>query len=170
MYYNTSPTASLAWTSSTNIFTTQCYDIKYNGSVLVAVGTGTNAVAYSPNGTSWIGLGLSASTFTTGGYGVLWAQELGLWMANGIGVNRIITSPDGITWTARDGQSVTTGVYGNAFSPLLNQWAIVGTGSAFIGTSKDLLGWFNNNTVFTTRGWCVIWSSVHNLWLSLIHI
>ena len=167
MYYNTSPTASLAWTASTNVFTSQCYDIKYNGSILVAVGTGTNSVAYSTSGTSWVGLGLTAATFTSGGFGVLWAQELGLWMAAGAGVNRIITSPNGLTWTARDGQSATTGTcYGSAFSPLLNQWAIVGNGTAFIGTSTDLLGWFNNNTVFTTQGWVVIWSSVHNIWIA----
>jgi hypothetical protein len=171
MYYNTSATVAVAWTNSTNVFTTRCYDIKYNGSILVAVGTGTNCIAYSSNGTSWTGIPLSTTVFTTGAYGVLWAAELGLWIAMGDGsTNRVMTSPNGINWTGRDiPPTISSAIYGVGFSPLLNQWATVGdiTNSTFsIATTRDFINWTNTGSIFTTAGWCVLWSSVHNLWIA----
>ena len=171
MFYNTSSTGQLGWINSTNVFTTRCYDIKYNGSILVAVGTGTNCIAYSSNGTSWTGIPLSTTVFSTGAYGVLWAAELGLWIAMGDGsTNRVMTSPNGINWTARDNAiNISSTIYGVGFSPLLNQWATVGdiTNSTFsIATTRDFINWTNNGSIFTSLGWCILWSSVHNLWIA----
>lgn len=166
MYYNTSATASLAWTNSTNIFTTQCYDIKYNGSILVAVGSGTNSIAYSTNGTSWTGIPSSTTNFSTSGRGVLWSAELGLWMVSGTGSHAILTSPDGINWTPRYSNTMTNVVQGSAWSPLLNQWATVGSGTYVVGTTNNFTLWNTNNSIFTTQGWAVIWSAVHNLWIA----
>lgn len=178
-YLTTSGVPSGAWsTSASTPFSTRCWDIKpNNGTLLVAVGQGTaTTIAYSSTGITWTNVGgvatagatsaTSQTTFTTAGYDVCWATELGLWIAVGQGINRVLTSPDAINWTARDGPGIHTSVYGAAWSPFLNQWALAGIGNATLATSSDLLGFNTNATAFTTQGWCVIWSSLNNFWLA----
>ena len=78
------------------MFSTNGYDVCYNGNIFVAVGTGSaNSIAYSSNGTSWTGLG--KTIFSTGGYSIFWNQTL--FVASGQGTNSIAYSYNGTIWT-----------------------------------------------------------------------
>lgn len=62
----------------------------------VAVGQGTNSIAYSPDGINWTGLG--ADIFTIyGGISVCWNGSI--FVAVGWGTYKIAYSPDGVNWT-----------------------------------------------------------------------
>jgi hypothetical protein len=84
------------------------------GSIMVAVGNGTNTLAYSYNGTTWTANG--SSIFTTQGNGVCWTGTR--FVAVGSGTNTIAHSRDGITWyPSINGNSIFTqanGVAGNS--------------------------------------------------------
>ena len=71
------------------------YGVAWNGTMWVAVGQGTNTIAYSSDGITWTGLGTSA--FSSVGHGVAWNGTR--WVAVGQGTNTIAYSSDGITWT-----------------------------------------------------------------------
>jgi hypothetical protein len=63
----------MSWTGVTNSTTkiSTGYDVAWNGSLWVAVGTGTNySIATSPDGTTWTGVTGSTSIFSTDGLGV----------------------------------------------------------------------------------------------------
>ena len=62
----------------------------------VAVGDGTNTIAYSSDGITWTGLG--TSIFSSIGYGVAY-NGTNRWVAVGNGTNSIAYSSDGISWT-----------------------------------------------------------------------
>jgi hypothetical protein len=77
------------------------------------VGSGTNTIAYSSNGTSWTGLG--TGTFSTAGQGVAWNGTR--FVAVGSGTNTIAYSSDGITWAGLGTSTFTTAGYGVAGNP-----------------------------------------------------
>ena len=74
------------------------------GNIVVAVGEGTNSIAYSltnpPTAASWVGIPNSANTFTTQGYNIAYAN--GTWVAVGTGTNSIaystMTPPVASSW------------------------------------------------------------------------
>ncbi|NBO62251.1 MAG: hypothetical protein EBU82_15085, partial [Flavobacteriia bacterium] len=81
--------------------TNYCYDIQWNGSLWVAVGSGTNCIATSTDGKTWTGRG--TQNFTTVRE-VCWTGTY--WIAVGEPTNgneAIRYSTDGITWTASTG-------------------------------------------------------------------
>lgn len=61
----------------------------------VAVGEGTNSIAYSSNGINWTGIG--KTIFSTRGFDAAWNGSM--WVAVGSGTNTIAYSSDGINWT-----------------------------------------------------------------------
>jgi cytoskeletal protein CcmA (bactofilin family) len=75
------------------LFSTAVYGIANNGLVWVAVGRGTNTVAYSFDGINWYAAG---SPFPERGYGVTWNGRY--WIAVGKGPPSAIISFDGIIW------------------------------------------------------------------------
>lgn len=163
-----SPTG-VTWTQrGSGIFTAQVNDVKWNGTMFVAVGSGTNTIAYSYDGVNWIGLGATYLTFTVSGNGVVWAAELGLWVASGDGTNQILTSPDGINWTPRSGTGPFQQVSDLAWSPSKNLWVATGVGTHALATSTDAITWTPRTglSLFSTRGYAVMWSSVHNLFIA----
>jgi hypothetical protein len=84
------------WTGLGNtIFSVQGNDVAYGNGVWVAVGEGTNTIAFSKNGITWTGLGLSV--FSLKGTGVTWNGTR--FVATGSGTNTLAYSPDGLTWT-----------------------------------------------------------------------
>ena len=87
------------------LFSTRGRGIAWNGSMWVAVGEGTNSIAYSYDGVAWNGLG--TSIFSTGGYGVAWNGSM--WVVVGQGGNSYATSPDGINWTGRGTSGLSYG-------------------------------------------------------------
>jgi len=152
--------SGITWTGlGISIFSYACYGMVYNpnSGMFVAVGQGTNSIAYSYNGINWTGLG--TTLFTTGrcidyigGYYIAGAIT---------GTHFLATSPDGINWTGIGKPLSTSGIYGIASCrPNPNssvKWVAVGSGSVSIPTviySTDSSGgnWTNaaNNTLLTT--------------------
>jgi hypothetical protein len=69
--------------------------VAWNGIRFVAVGSGTNTIAYSnDNGSTWTPV--TTTPFTLVGNGVAWNGTR--WVAVGSGTNIIAYSADGITW------------------------------------------------------------------------
>ena len=74
------------------------------GNIVVAVGSGTNSIAYSlanpPTASSWVGIPNSANTFTGQGWNITYAN--GTWVAVGEGTNSIaystMTPPIASSW------------------------------------------------------------------------
>ena len=85
------------WENATsNPFTTSGYGIAFNGSMLVAVGAGTNTMAYSTDtGDNWTNI-TSSGEFTTKGYSVAWNSKF--WIAAGEGTNELLYSYNGTDW------------------------------------------------------------------------
>jgi hypothetical protein len=123
---------------------------------VVAVGQGTNSIAYSTDGERWSGLG--TSIFSTLGAGVAWNGNL--WVAVGQGTNTIATSPDGITWTPRTNSLVG----GNGVAWNGSMFVAVGSKNNninlndTIATSSDGITWNGRGSIFSTQGNGVAWN------------
>ena len=123
-------------------------------STWVAVGLGTNTIAYSTNnGESWNGL--DQTIFDTEGLGVCWNGEL--WVAVGTSPTPIVYSDNGINWTSVSSSPLITG-YGIAWNG--NMFVAVGSGSInTIATSTDGTVWTGvGKTIFSTSGLGVAWN------------
>ena len=107
------------WTGlGTTPFGQFCRDIKWNGRMFVGIGynssLSTNVIAYSYDGFNWTGLGTSFFSATASNR----ADRIGWngkkWLIGGYGPRNqtMITSTDGITWTA-----VTNDISGTSFAP-----------------------------------------------------
>lgn len=86
-------------TTSTPIsspFSVAINQIATNGTMWVAVGEGTNTIAYSINGITWTGLG--TSLFSLKGTNIVWNATENKWYANGSGTRTNLTSTNGINW------------------------------------------------------------------------
>ena len=102
------------WQSISDSLFTTGRGVTSNGSVWVAVGNGTNTLAYSYSGKIWTANG--ATIFTTQANGVCWTGTR--FVAVGTGTNTIAHSRDGITWySSINGNNIFTqgnGVAGNS--------------------------------------------------------
>ena len=134
------------------IFNGGGYAAAWNGQMWIAVGTGSNTMAYSYDGIHWTGLG--TSTFSTSGNGIAWNGTI--WVAVGNGTNFIAYSNDGITWNSISqswigiGQSV-------AWNGTL--WVAVGAVSDVTLTySYDGINWNYVNDPFGTFAYGVAWN------------
>jgi len=133
----------------------------------VAVGQGTNAIAYSTNGTQWTGLGTSASTFSGTGYsgnGIAWSVTM--WVAVGQGTNAIAYSTNGTQWTGLGTSLITGSGQGIAWSGTM--WVAVGQGTNPIAYSYNGTQWTgipNSASTFTGSGWGIAWSGT--MWVAV---
>ena len=121
----------------------------------VAVGAGTNSLAWSTNGTSWTGLG--STTFTTSARDI--AYNTGLndrWIAAGLGGNSLARSPDGKTWVGLGTAALSGNGRGVAYSDVLSRWVAVGQGTNSIAYSN------NNGNSFISVTLLTIFSSFGN--------
>jgi len=135
----------------TSIFSTQGKNIAWNGSMWVAVGNGTNSIAYSYDGITWMGLGTSVLTL---GNGIAWSGSM--WIAVGSGTNSIAYSYDGLRWTGI-GTSIFTSGNGVAWNGTL--WVAVGSGTNTIAYSYDGMLWTGlGATLFTSSGNGIAWN------------
>jgi hypothetical protein len=113
--------------------------ITYGNGIFVAISTGTNIAATSPDGITWTVRTLpSVSTWNT----ITFGNGLFVVASN---TNRAATSPDGITWTARTLNRTQTNVssaYGN------NTYLVVPSGSNILQYSGNGITWNSSPAVF----------------------
>jgi hypothetical protein len=122
------------------IFSTQGNGVVRGSNIWVAVGEGTNTLAYSYDGYTWFGLGLSI--FSTNAKAVAWNGIQ--FVAVGAGTNSVAYSSDGITWIGK-GVSLLGGVgtcvvWGN------NTW-VAGGSAATVILSSNGIDWENGGTM-----------------------
>jgi len=173
----------ITWTgvqdSSTNIFTDSGYNVAYNSNrpnrivfpsnLMVAVGRGTNSIAYSSNGINWIGIPkTNTNTFTIEGHGVAWNGNM--WVAVGMGRNSIAYSSDGINWIGILNTNTNTFRYwGNGIAWNGTMWVALGNGDNSIAYSSNGITWNgipNTNTnTFTIEGHDVAWNGT--MWVAV---
>ncbi|NDB85259.1 MAG: hypothetical protein EB127_21540, partial [Alphaproteobacteria bacterium] len=112
----------------------------------VAVGEGTNSMAYSSDGQSWIGIG--TNIFSTRGKGITWDGIK--WVAVGEGTNSIAYSYNGINWTSVASSPFTIG---NDIEYEDNIFVAMGELTNTIAYSYDGVNWVGlSNTIFSSRG------------------
>ena len=110
------------WTGrNKTIISDTCYAVATNGKIWIALGIGTNSIAYSYDGISWTGLGVSI--FTTG-MCAYWNGSM--FVAGGTGNNQIAYSYDGIIWIG----------LGNIFTTTPHDVAHNGTMWVMVGGQK----------------------------------
>ena len=131
---------------------------------LVAVGKGTNSIAYSdaalPLTGTWTPV-TGNTIFSDQGNAVLWFAPKNIWVAVGQGTNTIATSPDGVTWTGRGNSVFSVAGYGVAFNP--TKAIAFGQGTNTIAYSLDGISWYGlGSTVFSTAMYSAVWTGT--LW------
>lgn len=156
----------LAWS---NPSTTSGSFLTFNGSLYVAVSPSSNAYT-SPDLVTW-----TARALTDVGCnfkGVCWASALGLFVAvgsNPLNVTKIMTSPNGVTWTNRSVPAPQIGdsYYAVVWSSALG--TLVAVGQSFILTSTNGTSWTAHtlpagHEFFVDNGQSIIaWSSALGL-------
>ena len=145
----------VTWTgvNVTSIFT-YVYTVSWNGAIWVALGFGTNSIAYSYDGITWTGLG--TSIFRAG---ICLAWNGIMWVAGGNvaggGSNSLAYSYDGITWTGL-GKSLFSGELASiAWNG--KRWVAVGNGTNSIAYSTNGINWIGLGSTITT-GSTIVWS------------
>jgi len=144
------------------IFSTQCNGAAYNGSLFVAVGSGTShSIATSPDGINWTGRG--NTIFSTQGNTVAWNGSL--FVAVGSGTSHsIATSPDGINWTGRGNTIFST--QGNTVAWNGIQWVAGGSGTNTLAYSSNGIDWTGvGSSIISDNTSGVIWN--RNKWVAV---
>ena len=132
-YINQSNPGSTAWTNiSASVFTVQGLCVCYGGTIWVAGGSGGNSLAYSYNGTTWVGIGTTA--FPNGCTSICWNGTRFV----GAGGNYTGYSKDGITWYSSQSSTITSlncvasnpgiGAFVPPSAMVLNQYGLSGNG------------------------------------------
>jgi ASC-1-like (ASCH) protein len=89
---------------------------------------------------------------------VCWSPELGIFVAVAyFGTNRVMTSPDGINWTARTAATASTW-YSVCWSPELRLFVAVAEGgtSTRVMTSPDGISWTARTAASETNRWAAV--------------
>lgn len=142
-----------SWTSAT-IPTGDWLAVTYgNGRFVAVTYQGTNRIMYSADGLSWTAVaapagGANAWRSVTYGNGLFVAVACGLGTTCGAGTgNFVMTSPDGVTWTARSapGKIWNSVTYGNGLFVAVSE----STGSGNIMTSPDGITWTSRTSALT---------------------
>jgi|688.fasta_scaffold01796_2 hypothetical protein len=129
-----SSTDLVTWTSSTsaNLPTNSIAGMSWNGVRYIAVGSGTNTIAYSSDLSTWTAV--TSQPFTSQGNCVFWN---GLrFVSVGSGSNTIAISTDGITWTAISNSLTIFPLSSNSISWTGKKWIASGpvNTSSFTGS------------------------------------
>jgi hypothetical protein len=121
---------------------------------VIAVGSGTNSLAYSPDGVQWTGLG--TNIFSTGN-GVAWNGSK--WIACGTGTHTLAHSIDGLRWTGMG--TIVFSTQANGIDWNGSRWVAVGSGTNSIAYSADGMTWTGStsgNAIFTTGANDITWN------------
>ena len=124
--------------------------------LILFVAVSDNAVARSSDGITWI----ASSGIPQGEWVcVCWSPERRLFVAGSVNFARIMTSSDGITWTAGTSPAATSGQWTSVcWSPQLLLFVAVGFAGTYIMTSPDGIVW-TGKTGPVYQGWfSVCWS------------
>jgi hypothetical protein len=142
----------------TSVFSSQGNAVAWNGSMWIAVGSGTNSIAYSYDGITWTGLGTSFGTsIFTHGNAVAWNGFM--WVAAGSGTHSIAYSYNGLLWITAPSNPFSTRGNGVAWNGTL--WVAVGSGTNSIAYSYNGLNWTGLGVaapIFTSAGNGVAWN------------
>ena len=124
------------------------------GNIVVAVGSGTNSIAYSlvnpPTASSWVGIPTTtlfngvANTFSTQGWNITYAN--GTWVAVGEGANSI--------------------AYSTMTPPVASSWAGIPTGSSFNGV-VNTFGTRGYDIAYGNGAWVAVGVGTNNIAYSL---
>jgi len=155
--------------SSNTLFTT-AYAVAWNGSYWVVGGTGSYVIATSSDGVNWTGRASATSIFGTAVYCLAWNSASNFWVAGGLGSTYVTaTSTDGVNWYGQMTTAILTAVWGVANNNYTgsNLWVATGTGGYTVAYSYNGSNWNQNTaqTLFSTQGYGVVFSSTLNLWL-----
>lgn len=138
----------------TTTFSTAGNGACWSGTRFVAVGAGTNTIAWSNDGITWVGVGITY--FTTAGNGVAWNGTR--FVAVGLGTNGIAYSNDGVTWAATALGSSTFSIQGNAVAWSGTRWVAAGEGANTLLYSLDGITWSIASNTLSTRASSVCWN------------
>jgi hypothetical protein len=160
----------ISWTNASSAPFTNGYAITWNGQFWVAAGQGTNSLAYSYNGSAWTGV-TTTSIFSSYGYDIYSNYQIKPrpyiqhpTIALGQGVNTIVYSPDGISWTSL-GNTVFSTVGRRTFWNG-KIWVACGQGGNSLAYSYDGSKWIGlGATVFTTSGYSATYNG--NVWVAV---
>ena len=159
----------MTWSSNSNTLFNVCNNIKYNGYMWIAVGTGSNKMAYSYDGISWDPI-TNNNTFFTSCFAIEWNGKL--WVAGGnntVSPNSIMVSTDGLNWTpSNNSTSILQVAYALGYSTTM--WVAGGTplnGYNSLAYSTDALTWTasnNGNSIFSSV--CTAVANNGTLWVA----
>jgi hypothetical protein len=135
--------------------------------LIVAVGQGTNTIAYSVDGVTFAGLG--TQYFPTAGHAIAYSPELTLWVAGGLGTNPAYYSANGITWISAAITVLTNGIYDIYWSS--NNLLFVAGGAVQggrnIGVSIDGIHWVSVASPITGIVHAVTFSIPNQRWVAV---
>jgi hypothetical protein len=123
----------------------------------VAVGEGTNKLAWSIDGKTWTPG--NNSPFTLGN-GVAWNGSM--WVAVGAGTNKLAWSTDGVNWTGIVSSIFTAG---NGVAWNGSMWVAVGQGTNTIAWSTNGRDWTGIVSSIFTSGKGVTWNG--SMWVAV---
>jgi hypothetical protein len=128
----------------------------------IAVGAGTNSIAYSSDGIVWTGLGTSIFDV---GIGVSWNGIR--WVSVGAGTtNTIAYSSDGINWTPVAASTSIFSIQGRDVAWNGKMWVAVGQGANTIAYSSDGITWTGLGTsIFSISGNGIEWNG--SIWVAV---
>jgi hypothetical protein len=134
--------------------------VAWNGIMWIAVGQGTNSIAWSTDGKSgWTGVTWTGTSFTAGN-GVTWNGYM--WVAVGEGTNKLAWSIDGKTWTPGNNSPFTLG---NGVAWNGSMWVAVGAGTNKLAWSTDGVNWTGIVSSIFTAGNGVAWNG--SMWVAV---
>jgi len=157
-YWNTNGSGSVV-ANGAAIFSTSGNGVCWSGTRFVGVGTGTNTIAWSHDGITWNGLGVTIHA--TAGNAVAWNGIR--FITVGSGTNTIAHSNDGNTAGTFTGLGTSIfGTQGNAVAWNGTRWVAVGAGTNTIahcidtGSAVTFVG--VGTSIFSTAGRGVCWA------------
>jgi len=151
------------WTGLGSTIFSTCYSVVWNGTIWVAVGTGStgpygNSIAVSYDGILWIGVyPYITGTYTNAFRDVAWNGSYFIAVNTGgnTSVDYMKYSKDGINWSPVN-QNVVSTIRGICSNGII--WVAVAAAPPYISYSYDGIVWTGVPSIFTKYGWKVAWN------------
>jgi hypothetical protein len=150
------------WTASgttTYTWVNACWSSELR--LFVAIAFQSKVVGTSPDGINWTITDISSQAGDASAYGIAWSPELRLFVVTTQGgtSNPVLTSPDGVTWTARTSAGNSTWNSVCWSSELRLFCSVASAGASYrIQTSADGIAWGGVNAPAANSWQGVCWS------------